>query len=113
MHEFSIATDIVNTIKTKYSDEFKSLTAISVIVGKFSGTIIDSLELGLETVLKDYDLSSVKLNIIEKKAEALCECGNRYKLNDVFDTCPECNSLKREILSGTDVFIDTIEFDKV
>lgn len=111
MHEFAIATDIVNTIKTNYTEAFKKLTSINIIVGKFSGTVIDSLKLGLETVLKDYRLNKVVLLISENDAEALCECGNRYKLKDVFDTCPKCNSLKREIVSGRDVFIDSIEFE--
>jgi Zn finger protein HypA/HybF involved in hydrogenase expression len=112
MHEFAIATDIINTIKTKYEEEFKNLTSINIVVGNFSGTIIDSLELGLDTVLKDYDLNDVKIIISEKNATALCECGQKYNLKDVFDLCPKCNSLKRELVSGTDVFIDTIEFEK-
>jgi Zn finger protein HypA/HybF involved in hydrogenase expression len=112
MHEFAIAKDIINTIKTNYSENYSSLAAINILSGNFSSTVIDSLQLGLETILKEEKLENVVIRISEVKAKVVCECGCKYELNDVFDLCPECSSYTRTFISGDGVMIDTIEFNQ-
>jgi len=112
MHEFAIAKDIINTIKTNYSENYNSLVAINILSGNFSGTVIDSLQFGLETILKEEKLENVSIKISEVKAKVVCKCGCEYELNDVFDLCPECSSYTRDFISGDGVMIDTIEFNQ-
>lgn len=112
MHEYAIATDIVRTIKDNYSEEFEFLTTINISIGKFSGIVADSLDFGIETVLKEDGLENINIEISESKAEVVCECKFKYELRDMFDICPQCGSIKREMLSGDEVTIDTIEFNK-
>ncbi len=112
MHEFAIATDIVSTIKTNYSEHYEFLTTINLSIGQFSGIVADSLDFGIEAILKEDGLSNVKVEISESKAKAKCECNFEYEIINMYDQCPKCKSSVRTMLSGDEVTIDTIEFNK-
>ncbi len=112
MHEYAIASDIVGTIRTNYSEHYKSLTAINISIGKFSGIVTDSLDFGIEAILKEDGIDNVKIVFSEAIAEAECECGHKYKVENMFGQCPKCKSSIRKMLSGDGVIIETIEFDK-
>jgi hydrogenase nickel incorporation protein HypA/HybF len=109
MHEFALAQNIIAAIEKNIGEDFSKLTAVHIEVGEFAGIVTDSLAFGLEVALKDRDLEDVQIDIKNVPALAICECGNQYNIKDIFETCPQCQSLKREIKSGTDVIISSVE----
>lgn len=111
MHELSIADDIVRTAVEACPSDTDTLQKLTIHVGQLSSVVIPSLELCLETVLEDRDLNDVEVNIEGVPAQARCECGHRYKPETVFCECPECGSFEREITSGREVLLDSIEVD--
>ncbi len=112
MHEFSIASDIIKTIRTNYSEEYKTLTAINISIGRFSGIVRDSLDFGIEAALRVDGIMDVQVGITETDGKAKCQCGQAYDLRDIYDLCPSCQSTQREMLSGNEITIDTIEFNR-
>ena len=70
------------------------------------------LDFGIEAILKEDGLENVNVEISNKNATAICECKFEYEVKNMFDTCPKCKSTVRELLSGDEVIIDTIEFNK-
>ncbi len=109
MHEFALAQDIVETIARNVGDEMSKLDVIHMEVGQFSGAVIDSLEFGLKIILQEKNLPAVKINIVPVPAAAICDCKTEYELDSIMTACPSCGSFQRQITSGKDVIIKSIE----
>jgi len=111
MHEFALAQDIIDTISRHIKEDISLLKAIHIEAGQFSGVVTDSLEFGLQMILQEKQLKDVRIEITSVQAVALCECGTRYSLCDIGETCPQCHSFTRSIDSGKDVIIKSIEIE--
>lgn len=110
MHEFAIAQDIISSLEKSLGEEFEKISRINIEIGSFSGIVSDSLRFGLETLLKTGNIEGeVEINIGEKETTATCECGNKYKIENVFDLCPVCHSHVRDIGNGMDILVDSVE----
>lgn len=109
MHEFALAEDIVKTIEKEISSDFSQMQEIELEVGTFAGVVTESLEFGLTVILKDKDAEHVKVKIISVPAQCSCECGHQYEIENIFQECPQCQSLNRSMNSGTDVIISSVE----
>ena len=110
MHEFAIAQDIVTSLERSLGDDFNNLQKINISFGTFSGIVSDSLSFGLEALLKtEKENNPVEINIIEKKTIADCKCGNKYEIKEIFDSCPVCKSVVRELSGGSDICVDSVE----
>ncbi|MCK4835339.1 MAG: hydrogenase maturation nickel metallochaperone HypA [Candidatus Aminicenantes bacterium] len=109
MHEFALAEDIINTISSKVTGQLKTISQINIDVGAFSGIVVDSLEFGLQIILKEKANTMAKINIRQVPTIARCECGSKYEIKNMFDSCPSCQSYNRKIISGIDVMIHSVE----
>lgn len=109
MHEFALAEDIINTIAAQVTPRLQDIIQINIDVGKFSGIVVDSLEFGLQIILKEKAGITAKINIRQNPTMAQCECGEKYELTNMLDHCPNCQSYNRKIISGTDVMIHSVE----
>ena len=109
MHEYALAQDILTTIGEKVTPDFQKLGKINVDVGAFSGVVAESLDFGIQTILADKNAQGVLVNITKIPTRAQCQCGTEYELTDVFCVCPSCQSIERNLLSGTDVVINSVE----
>jgi Zn finger protein HypA/HybF involved in hydrogenase expression len=59
--------------------------------------------------MKEKNNDMVGINIIQVRTLARCECGREYEIKNIFESCPDCQSLTRKIISGTDVVIQSVE----
>ncbi len=108
MHEFAIAQDIVSSLELQLKEDLKMITSIEIEAGTFAGIVTDSLVFGIETILAEKKILDVDIIVDEANAEALCECGSAYRLNDVFELCPKCGSAVREMKSGTEISVKSV-----
>ena len=108
MHEFALAQDIVETITQQVTDDLEKITQINIEVGAFSGVVAESLEFGIKVIFADKNIPGAKVNIVKVPTIARCKCGKEYELNDIFTSCPECQSFERQIKSGMDIFIKSV-----
>jgi hydrogenase nickel insertion protein HypA len=111
MHEFALAEDIVTALKQKMAEDFDRLSKVSIEVGSLSGVVADSLEFGLQIIFQEERSNNVDIEIISVASRARCECGHKYKIEDMFSGCPRCQSFIREIISGKDILIDSVEIE--
>ncbi|MEN8221682.1 MAG: hydrogenase maturation nickel metallochaperone HypA [Acidobacteriota bacterium] len=108
MHEFAIAQDIISSLEQQLKEDLKMITSIEIEAGAFAGIVTDSLVFGIEAILAEKKIRDVDVRVDQAEAEALCECGNSYKLKDVFDLCPKCGSAVREMKSGTELSVKSV-----
>jgi len=108
MHEFAIAQDIVSSLEQQLQKDFEMITSIEIEAGTFAGIVTDSLIFGIETILAEKKMKDINIKVDKAEAEALCECGKSYKLKDIFELCPECGSAVREMKSGTELSVKSV-----
>jgi signal transduction histidine kinase len=112
MHEFALAQDIVDTIRKEVTEDLEKILVINIDVGAFSGVVVDSLDFGLRAILPGGSNGSINITINTVPTVAACECGNKYNVQDIFESCPACQSYDRKLISGTDIIIKSVEIDE-
>lgn len=112
MHEFALAQDIVETIAAKVTEDLEKVSTIFLDVGTFSGVVPESLDFGLKVILAEKNNPDVDIRITKIPTLARCECGNEYPLTEIFDTCALCHSINRELTSGMDIIINSVELSE-
>jgi hydrogenase nickel incorporation protein HypA/HybF len=112
MHELALAQDIVETIRTKVTENLEKVSAINIDVGAFSGVVPESLDFGLKVIMAEENNPDVNINITKVPSFARCECGNEYRVNEIFENCSQCHSFNREMISGMDIVINSVELSE-
>jgi hydrogenase nickel incorporation protein HypA/HybF len=111
MHELSIAMGIVD-IAEKETSKVKAnkVDLIELEIGTLSGIELDSLNFVWSSAVKDTVLENAikKINII--RGEAKCsDCNTRFKLNNIYDACPNCKSYLKVITKGKELIVKSLE----
>ena len=109
MHELALAQDIVAVICEKVTGDPSKITRINIDLGTFSGAVAESLEWGLKITMEEKNAPGAAININRIAAVARCECGEEYQLDDILETCSKCGSINRELVSGMDIVINSVE----
>ena len=111
MHEFSLATQIVEIVKeTAQKAGKEKVVAVNIEIGKISGVEEPALLTALECLVIDTIVENAKINTSHPKGLAECnDCNTKYELMDLLSPCPNCNSFNREIISGKEFNIVSIE----
>jgi len=102
MHEFHIAKDIAEEIKRRAAAEKRAkVKAVGVELGallRFDAGMCAGL---LQQLLQDTPAAGAEFNVTVMPALAQCaECGKKFDPDPDVPQCPECDSLKVEIISG-------------
>lgn len=109
MHEYALAQDIVETISNKVTEDLETVAGINIEVGAFSGVVAESLDFGLKVIMTEKNNPNVNINITRIPSFARCQCGNEYRVDEIFENCPQCHSFNREMISGMDIVINSVE----
>ncbi len=111
MHELSIALGIVNIAEKEIKKAHKNkVELIELEIGALAGIEFNSLDFIWPSAVKNTVLEGAekKINIIE--GEAICgDCQHIFKLKNIFDSCPECNSYLKGITKGKELRVKYLE----
>ncbi|MFH1415193.1 MAG: hydrogenase maturation nickel metallochaperone HypA [Elusimicrobiota bacterium] len=116
MHELSIIQNMIGIVEDSISERGPlEIKSICIKVGEFSGVAPESLKFAFETVKEGTVLekSEMKLDVIPFRAR--CEnCSAEFGMEDEFVfICPCCASRRAKILSGRELFIESIQAEEV
>ncbi len=111
MHELSIAMGIVD-IAEKETAKVKAtkVDLIELEIGTLAGIEIDSLDFVWSSAVKNTVLENAikKINIIH--GEAKCsDCDTIFKLDNIYDACPNCNSYVKSVTKGKELLVKSLE----
>ena len=111
MHELSIAMGIVD-IAQKEIDKVNAnkVDLIVLEIGTLAGIEMDALDFVWPSAVKDTVLehATKKINIIH--GEAKCsDCDTIFKLDNIYDACPNCNSYLKGIIKGKELLVKSLE----
>lgn len=111
MHELSVAIGIVNIAEKETQKANKNkVELIELEIGSLSGIELDSLEYVWEAAVKGTVLEHAERKIDYIQAQANClECELVFKVENVYDSCPKCNSYFKDIIKGKELRVVSLE----
>ncbi|WP_142786364.1 hydrogenase maturation nickel metallochaperone HypA/HybF [Changchengzhania lutea] len=111
MHELSIALGIVRIAEneTKKANA-KKVEKIELEIGTLAGIEFDSLDFVWSSAVKDTVLENAikKINVIYGEAKCF-DCDTSFKLDNIYDACPNCKSYLKGIIKGKELLVKFLE----
>lgn len=113
MHEASIAQNLLEVALEKAKDyKANKITLIRIKVGEFAGVNQEALKFAFENFTKQTIAEKASLQIIPSPLLGKCqECDEVFEIIKNSFKCSKCNSLKIDIISGQDLYIQDIEIE--
>lgn len=109
MHELSIAQDLLGVVEKALGGK-KELDTVNLVLGPLSGVSPEALTFCFTETACERGFGRPELKISNIPARIKCtDCSFEYEVNDFYQGCPECSSFNREILSGRECYIDSVE----
>jgi hydrogenase nickel insertion protein HypA len=112
MHELSLARDLAKIVfdTMKKSGNEKKLKKVVIAIGEASGIEENFLNHSLkEHIFKGTEFENVEIEYKIQKVKLKCSvCGKEF--DDAVVKC-DCGSIKFDIVSGKDVYIEEIEVE--
>jgi len=110
VHELSVASAVLNTA-VKHAG-FRSVTVVSLRVGRFRQVIPDSLRFYFEIVARDTVCEGARLELSEIEARLGCSaCAHQWQPEIPAFRCPRCESADVQLLAGEELEVDYIEVE--
>ncbi len=102
MHEFSLATEVINLAQREMEkSQAASIQEITIEVGDLSGVDADAFETAMDLLSKDSILDGAKLKIIRSPGKGKCNvCKDEFGMIHRLDFCPKCKCFPSEICGG-------------
>ncbi len=113
MHEFSIAVSMVD-IAVGYAEKSNASTVneVELEIGVLAGVVYDAMEFAMEAAIKGTLLEGAIIKILTPPGMAKCpSCNHNFRIETVFDACPECGAYKPKVLSGKELRVKSINID--
>jgi hydrogenase nickel incorporation protein HypA/HybF len=112
LHELSIAEDMFRVIE-KVLGRRRELAAVTLVLGPLSGVSGEALRFCFGEVASSRGFGRPELVIRKTKARIQCRgCGGEYEASDFYEGCPSCGSLDRNILSGRECMVESVEVEE-
>lgn len=112
MHEASIAQTILNELEERVllGQLPNSILKVNLRVGRFTAIVPDNLKFMYDVLKVETQFSETTLHIEEIPIRCRCNiCSNEFILSEIDFVCKHCLSFPLELLSGRELFIDSVE----
>ena len=111
MHEVSIVSDMLNIVYENVQlHNMKSINKIVIKVGEFTCINESSLRFAYECLCKNTICENTKLEIKKIKASAYCDnCSKIFSISYTNRVCPICNKFSKNVVTGDELTVDSIE----
>jgi hydrogenase nickel incorporation protein HypA/HybF len=113
MHELSIVEAMVSLVmeKAKAANASKVLR-IYLVIGELSGVLDEAVELYFHLLTKDTIAAKAELFFMRPPAQVRCRnCQTVYSPENLKFNCPKCKEQKIEIISGRELYIDSLDLE--
>lgn len=113
MHEVSIIENVIKIVLEKaIENKFTKVNKVSLKIGELSGVMPESLNFAFKSCTIETLLEGSTLEIERVSAMAECmDCNQVFPINHFNKLCPCCNKFCSSIISGYELYINTIEGD--
>ncbi|MBN2241034.1 MAG: hydrogenase maturation nickel metallochaperone HypA [Dehalococcoidales bacterium] len=113
MHEQNI-TESMLALAIKHAEQANAtkILRIYLVVGEYSGVVDDSVSFYFDFLSRGTIAEGAELDFTHVPAKFHCRnCDAVYIPDQVSLRCPTCNEQQVEIISGKEMFIESLEVD--
>lgn len=115
MHEGAIVhslLEIASDIQEK--EKLKEITKVKIVVGKFHQIIEEVMLTNFEFMKSEYKgFEKAILIMTERDVRVKCQnCQHEFTIDEPIFMCPQCDSFDTELISGKELYIETMEGNK-
>jgi hydrogenase nickel incorporation protein HypA/HybF len=90
----------------------KRVGKIRLVIGEMTGVVSECVQFYFDFLSKGTPAEGAALAIKAVPTQAKCrECGKVFELEEFDWTCPNCRGNNIEILSGKELFVESIEVE--
>jgi len=113
MHELSITQSMLDLVL----EEAKKVGAervgrINLVIGEMSGIVDQCVEFYFEFLSKDTIAHGAALSFKKTPTQARCRnCGELFIPKEFDWSCPSCQNSSMEIVSGKELYVESIEVE--
>lgn len=113
MHEMSLMASIFEILQKHLPNQKQTkVTKVTLVVGKLTNAVPDALQMAFEAFAKDTVFAGALLEIQVIPIQIKClDCHLESELESPIFLCPACNSPAVEVLSGREMYIDSMEVE--
>jgi hydrogenase nickel incorporation protein HypA/HybF len=113
MHELSITMAIMSIVLEKAQEAGAGkVTRVELRVGRLTGIIPECVRLQFSLLGKGTVAENASLSFIEPPLTLRCRvCNVNYTADSTELTCPTCRRLEIDILSGSELSVESIEVE--
>ncbi len=113
MHEYSVVQALLEqTEKFAAENDAKKVTKVVVKIGAMSGIEPHLLEVAFNTFKEKSICDGADFVMNLQPLTITCqECGVRSELEAINYCCPECSSIKVDVVDGEDMFLMSLEME--
>jgi len=112
MHEASLAQNIIEDIERRIEEGeiADHVRSVRLAVGRLTAVVPDNLRFLFEVLAKGSALEGARLDIEQVPIRARCtSCGKYFEIEDVYFSCRGCGSPDLDVLSGSELLIESVE----
>ena len=113
MHEYSITENILS-IALERAEEVKAsrVCKINLVIGELSGVVDECVEFYFGFLSKDTIAAQASLSFHHPPTQLRCHnCNTVFSPDNRNWTCPNCQERAIEIVSGRELYIESIEVE--
>jgi hydrogenase nickel incorporation protein HypA/HybF len=114
MHEFSLASEVINLVQREAEKrDALCVNGITIEVGSLSGVEADAFESALKLLSEDSILAKADINIRKVNGKGLCmTCPLEFEMKQRMDSCPVCHSFPSEINGGDEFRVISMSIEE-
>lgn len=97
--------------KIKIKENLQEILEVKIVVGKFHQIVEEVMITNFDFMKIEYDgFENAILLMTEKDVNVKCEdCKHEFTIDEPIFMCPKCESFNTELISGKELYIETME----
>ncbi|WP_434512546.1 hydrogenase maturation nickel metallochaperone HypA [Desulfitobacterium sp. AusDCA] len=113
MHELAMVRSIYDVIMEKINEyDVNRVILVKLVIGELTGVEDTTMKSCFEVYVQATPVEGAKLVIQRVPAKVRCRvCGNEYQTKIPFSDCAVCGNKSITIISGKELYIDSLEVE--
>lgn len=113
MHEMTITQSLLDLVLEEAAKTRASkVVLINVVLGEMSSVADRSIRSNFDLISRGTPAEGAELSFRNVPKQARClKCAHTFRPDDICWQCPKCQSVEFEIITGNELYVESIEVE--
>lgn len=113
MHEGALTENLFEHVLIHAREaNAKRVTRVKVTIGALSDATPESIQFYFSQLAPGTMIEGAQLEFVSAPGQAECpSCGHQFPIDDIYATCPNCNTFPIKVISGDGVYLSSLEVE--